>query len=137
MARNIVEVRAGVGEDLLAGRQVAGQNFSDVRNQASKHLIEHRAIQCLFILEVVIQQGLVHLGGTGNSVRPGSGNALASKFAHRSLQNRGPALLRPSPRTQARFGIGGHLSLINRLVRWYQRWGGYTSAPKYVGKSLR
>jgi len=44
MGRDIVEVRARVGEDFLAGREIARQDFSNARNQSSKYLIEHRTV---------------------------------------------------------------------------------------------
>jgi len=44
MTRNVIEVRAGVCENLLARREIAGQHFADTRNQPSKYLIEHRPV---------------------------------------------------------------------------------------------
>ena len=44
MGCDVVEVRARVGEDLLAGREIAGQDFPNAGNQSSKYLIEHRTV---------------------------------------------------------------------------------------------
>ena len=44
MGCDVVEVRARVGEDLLARREIARQDFPDARNQSSKYLIEHRTV---------------------------------------------------------------------------------------------
>ena len=100
MSRDIVEVRAGIGKNFFAGRKIARQDFADTRDQSSKHLIEYRTVQSFFILKVVIKESLVHFGRAGNSIRSGSGNTLVGKFTNRSLQNRSPALLRPSARAQ-------------------------------------
>ena len=101
MSRDIVEVRAGVGKNFLAGRKIARQYFADTRDESAKHLIEYRTIQSFFILKVVIKESLVHLGGACNGICSGSGNALVGKLTNRGLQNRSPALLRPSARAQA------------------------------------
>ena len=55
MTRDVVEVRACVGHDLFARRQITGQYFADARDQSPKHLIENRAVQRLFVFEVVIE----------------------------------------------------------------------------------
>ena len=44
MGCDVVEVRARIGEDLLAGREIARQDFPNARNQSSKYLIEHRTV---------------------------------------------------------------------------------------------
>ena len=44
MGCNVVEVRARVREDLLAGWEIARQDFPNARNQSSKYLIEHRTV---------------------------------------------------------------------------------------------
>jgi len=44
MGCDVVEVRARVGEDLLAGREIARQDFPNARNQSSKYLIEYRTV---------------------------------------------------------------------------------------------
>ena len=44
VGRDVVEVRARVGENFLAGREIARQDSSNARNQTSKYLIEHCAV---------------------------------------------------------------------------------------------
>ena len=44
VGRDVVEVRARVGENFLAGREIARQDCSNARNQTAKYLIEHCAV---------------------------------------------------------------------------------------------
>jgi hypothetical protein len=69
--------------------------------QSGKRAFEHRAIQRVFVFEVVIEQRLVdpRLAGNGVGARPR--NAILGKLLCRSLQNRRTAFFRLTARAHA------------------------------------
>src|SRR5579872_121014 len=131
--RDEIEVRADVGQDLLARRQVAVEDAEDRRSQPGERFIEYRSVERLFVLEVVIEERLVDVGFAGDGVCTGSGDAVLCELEGRRLQNGCAALLRLAARTHAAMkGMTvmekpGHEipvrweNLINQLVRLYTK----------------
>ena len=72
--------------------------------RSAEDVIEDRAVKRFFVLEVVIQQGLVDSGGARDGVGARPGYAFAGEFTDRSLQDGGPAFFGASAGAQARFG---------------------------------
>ena len=101
-------------------------------------MVEHRFVQCILVLEVVIEQRLVDVRRARDRVGPSARNSMLGKFRNRRLEDCCPALFRTtassqtmSPQTagaSAACGTtrptGGARScrcfhIINQLVRFY------------------
>src|ERR1035437_1498995 len=83
----------GIGKQALASRARTIERLRDATEQPDEKLIEHRAVQRFLVTEVVIQQCLVDLSGSGDGVHARTRKALLGKFAKRRLENRAPARL--------------------------------------------
>src|SRR5271165_3626874 len=115
-----IEICAYVSHDFLAWRQIAVERMEDPGLHPRKRMVEDRAVEGLFVLEVVIKEGLVDARLARNGIRAGAGNAVLGKLLRRRLQNGGAAFLRLPARTHAgMMAMAKELSydLINQLVR--------------------
>ena len=84
---NGIEVRLHVGQKAFAGRARTIADRHHPLQQAFEETIEHRAVERLLVVEVVIQQRLVHPGGFGDSIDPGARQAFAAELHQRGLQD--------------------------------------------------
>ena len=99
---NEIEIGANVSHHFFARRQVAIEHTEYSSFQTGKSLIQHRGVKRFFVLEVVVEQSLVHPGLTRNGVGAGSGDAVFGKLLRGGLQDGGTALLGLSTGTHAR-----------------------------------
>ena len=96
-----IEIRAHVGHDLFARRQVAVEHLENACLHPGKRVVEHRAVERFLVLEVVIEQRLVDARLARDGVGAGSGNAVLGKLLRRRLQDGGAAFLRLPAGTHA------------------------------------
>ncbi len=52
-----------------------------------KEAIEHRAVQRLFVMKVVIEKRLVHTGRSGDGIHAGAGQAFLGKLSQSRLKD--------------------------------------------------
>jgi len=108
---------ADISEILLFGRKVAAEGLLDPFRKTAKDVIEDGAVKRFFVLEVVIEQGLVDLSGAGDGIGTGTGDTFMGKLADSGLQDGGAGFKGAATGTETRFASEQNSLLINQLVR--------------------
>src|SRR5579863_72648 len=92
MARDVIKMSTGVGQQAFSRRSLLRQGRLNSHHEPAEYFIQHRAVKRVLILEVIIKQGLIDLGGTCNRVSASARKSLLGELADSRAQNRGLAL---------------------------------------------
>jgi hypothetical protein len=88
---DVIKMSANVAGKFFPWRQLLRQRVVDGGAHSAKHLVEHGAVHGFFVFEVVVEQGLVHAGGTRDGVGAGAGHPFLGKFTDGRFQDGGAA----------------------------------------------
>ena len=99
--RDEIEIRARVGHNFLARRQVAVERAEHVRLQSGESAVEHRAVQRFFVFEVVVQQRLVDASFARDFLGAGTRDVVVGELLRRRFQDGRAALFRLPAGTHA------------------------------------
>src|SRR5215831_9875084 len=79
-AGNVIKVSLRIEQQSFAWRQVGAlQHSGNSFMHAGENLLQRCRVEALFVLEIVIEQGLVDAGAAGNLISTCSGNAFMSE----------------------------------------------------------
>jgi len=109
----LIEMRRAHSWQVLRAEEVLAIARCGYGPNASEYLIEHSAIECFFIFEVVIEQSFVHSSGARDSVDTAPGPSCANSLT--AAWSMAARLSAGRPRVPRRNLLAGILT--NHLVK--------------------